>query len=67
MLGMDIRSFRKSRDLSQSALADLLGVTQSTISRFERGDLQVDARTMLALDAIAAKVPEATPAAAPVQ
>lgn len=64
MIDMDIRSFRKSRNLSQAALAEKLGVTQSTISRFESGELPLDARTKLALDAIAAVTPVASQAAA---
>lgn len=61
---MDIRSFRKDRSLSQSELAELLGVTQSTVSRLETGDLPTDARTLLALEAIAAKKPGAQERAA---
>lgn len=64
MINMDIRSFRKSRNLSQAALAEKLGVTQSTISRFENGELPLDARTKLALDAIAAATPIAAQDAA---
>lgn len=52
---MDIRTLRKDRSLSQAELAELLGVTQPTVSRLETGDLPLDARTMLALEAIAAK------------
>lgn len=64
MIGMDIRSFRKSRNLSQSALAEKLGVTQSTISRFESGELPLDPRTKLALDALAATTPVVSQVAA---
>lgn len=55
MRDMDIRTIRKARSLSQSELAALLGVTQSTVSRFETGELPIDARTALALEAISAK------------
>ena len=61
---MDIRTLWKSRGLSQSSLAELLGVTQSTVSRFESGELPIDARTALALDAIATKVPAVAQGAA---
>lgn len=43
---------RKRANLSQADLADRLGVTQSTVSRFERGELKLDTRTRLALEAI---------------
>lgn len=52
---MDIVTLRKERDLSQADLAALLGVTQPTISRLEKGQLRLDTRTALALEAIAAK------------
>jgi transcriptional regulator with XRE-family HTH domain len=32
-----LRGFRTHRDLSQQAMAELLGVTQTTISNWERG------------------------------
>lgn len=49
---MDMREARKALDLSQAELAARLGVHQTTISRFETGDLEVDARTGLALRAL---------------
>jgi transcriptional regulator with XRE-family HTH domain len=55
MQAMDIRTIRKARSLSQADLAEMLGVTQSTVSRFETGELPIDARTALALEAIAAR------------
>lgn len=57
----DIASRRKALGLSQAELAEKLGLHQSTISRFERGELALDARTMLALEALSARAP-ATPA-----
>ena len=48
----DIRSARRELGLSQTELASKLGVTQGTISRFETGDLPVDERTQLAVDAL---------------
>lgn len=44
----NIQSIRKTLGLSQSEMADRLGLHQSTISRFENGDLPLDKRTLLA-------------------
>lgn len=52
---MDIAQTRKSLGLSQTALAALLGVNQATVSRFERGELEPNARTLLALEALIAR------------
>jgi len=49
---MDLRAIRVELKLSQAALAERLGVTQATISRFESGDLKLDQRTKLAIEAI---------------
>jgi ribosome-binding protein aMBF1 (putative translation factor) len=49
---ISIREARSSLGLSQADLAAKLGVHQTTISRFETGDLPVDERTELALDAL---------------
>lgn len=43
---------RKTLGLSQAELAIKLGVHQTTVSRFETGELPVDERTSLALDAL---------------
>ncbi|WP_443025376.1 helix-turn-helix domain-containing protein [Sphingomonas sp. RB3P16] len=48
----DIRTARQTLAVTQSELAGMLGLHQSTISRFENGDLAVDERTRLALDAL---------------
>jgi transcriptional regulator with XRE-family HTH domain len=48
----DIRTIRTRLGLNQADLAKKLGLHQSTISRFERGDLPIDERTRLALDAL---------------
>lgn len=50
-----IREARKQLGLSQLDLAKKLGVTQSTVSRFETGDLAVDERTKLAVEALLMK------------
>ncbi len=52
----DIRSLRQELGFSQSELAAKLGLNQSTISRFETGELPVDERTRLALEAVTAAV-----------
>lgn len=49
-----MRDIRRQLDLTQIELAERLGVQQSTISRYERGDLPIDKRTQLALDALIA-------------
>lgn len=53
----DMKGIRTRLGLSQVALAEKLGVHQSTISRFESGDLPLDERTALALEALAARPP----------
>jgi transcriptional regulator with XRE-family HTH domain len=40
----DIAALRKRYRLTQRALADLLGTTESTVSRLERGELALDTR-----------------------
>lgn len=52
---MDIKATRQALSLTQSELAVKLGVTQATVSRFETGDLKVDDRTKLALEALVLK------------
>ena len=37
-IGAIIRSIRKSRDLSQTEMARLMGCAQNTISRYEAGE-----------------------------
>jgi transcriptional regulator with XRE-family HTH domain len=37
MIGDEIKKIRKAADLSQAALAELLGVKQAVISKWERG------------------------------
>jgi transcriptional regulator with XRE-family HTH domain len=51
----DIRSIRQQLGVTQMELADLLGLHQSTISRFEKGSLPLDERTRLALEALVAR------------
>ncbi|WP_184476348.1 helix-turn-helix domain-containing protein [Rhizorhapis suberifaciens] len=47
-----IRAIRRKIGLSQAELGAALGLHQTSISRMETGDLPVDARTKLALDAL---------------
>lgn len=49
---VDMRAIREELKLSQSELADKLGVHQTTVSRFETGELPIDKRTILALAAL---------------
>lgn len=64
----NMRDIRRQLDLTQIELAERLGVQQSTISRYERGDLPIDKRTQLALDAlIAAACPAPTKASCEVE
>jgi transcriptional regulator with XRE-family HTH domain len=46
VLGRVIASLRERRGLSQEALAEAAGITQSTLSRMERGQAQPDAYTL---------------------
>lgn len=48
----DLQTIRKALNLSQAELADKLGLHQSTISRFETGELPLDKRTLLAAQAL---------------
>ena len=51
----DIRTIRRRMGVTQIELAGMLGLHQSTISRFEKGTLPVDERTELALEALVAR------------
>lgn len=50
----DILAIRKELGLSQAEMASRLGLHQTTISRFERGELPLDRRTMLAAESLRA-------------
>lgn len=52
VMRMDIRAIRTELELSQAELAAKLGLHQTTISRFESGNLPVDERTALAVEAL---------------
>lgn len=51
----NLLSIREALGLTQAEMAEKLGLTQSSISRFERGDLTLDKRTLLAAQALLAQ------------
>ncbi len=51
----EVRSIRKRLDLSQTAFAKLIGVTQATVSRWEAGKEEPDTLRLAGIRAIAAK------------
>ena len=59
-----IQDIRRTLGLTQMELAELLGLHQSTISRFENGTLPLDERTRLALEALVARRVGESPAEA---
>jgi transcriptional regulator with XRE-family HTH domain len=48
----EVKRIRGAMGLTQQELADLLGVTQATVSRWEASKLPVDQRTLIALKAL---------------
>lgn len=48
----DIRDIRTSLGLTQAELATRLGIHQTSVSRMEKGEWPLDARTELALAAL---------------
>lgn len=52
---LDVRTVRKQLAATQTELGEMLGVNQSTISRLETGELDLDPRTRLALEALVAR------------
>lgn len=64
---IDIRLIRKDRlGLSQGELGQLLGVTQGTVSKLETGELEIDERTALAIEALVQRKLAGQPLDAPV-
>ena len=49
---IDLAAIRKEMNLTQAELAEKLGLHQTTISRFETGEMQIDKRTQLAIEAL---------------
>ena len=65
MRGMiDLRTIRRTLRMTQAEMAGRLGLHQTTISRMETGELPIDERTALALDAIQMRARPAESAAA---
>lgn len=48
-LGRRIRTWRVRRQMSQAALAELTGVTQSTLSNYENGKRDLSVSTLIRL------------------
>jgi hypothetical protein len=66
MLSMEnIRDIRRQLGLTQIEMAERLGLHQSTISRFESGELPVDKRTALAAKALLAQSSSIAPTELP--
>lgn len=57
-LGKALKRMRRLRDMKQAHLADLLGVTQSTVSRWERGTLPLAPETWATAQQILQSRPE---------
>ncbi len=47
-----IADIRRALGLSQAEMAERMGLSQSSISRFETGELPLDKRTLLAAQAL---------------
>jgi transcriptional regulator with XRE-family HTH domain len=54
MSGDDFRNIRKAMGLTQQGLAELMAVTQATISRWESGEMKIDMRTATTLRSLQA-------------
>jgi transcriptional regulator with XRE-family HTH domain len=49
-MGYELRRLRRGVRLTQTTLAELLGVTLSSVTRWERGHAMIDRRTELAIE-----------------
>ena len=56
-LGAAIRTTRNAAGITGTALADRLGIDQSTMSDYERGAVQVSVATLLRIDEALGMVP----------
>ena len=45
MIGKNLQILRKKKDLTQEALADLIGVARQTVAKWESGDSAPDLET----------------------
>lgn len=62
-VGEKIKEFRKNNKLNQSDLAKKIGVSNTSISEYERGNVNIDADTLFQLaDALNVKVDDFFPA-----
>jgi transcriptional regulator with XRE-family HTH domain len=59
MNGDDLQKFRQSHELTQQALAQLLGVAANTIARWERNERAIPPYLELALKGISKEKEEA--------
>ena len=48
-MNLKIRDIREDRDLKQKKLAELLNCTQQTYSRYETGEITIDANNIILL------------------
>lgn len=62
-IGNKIKEYRLKKKLSQADLAKLIGVTNTSVSEYERGKVNIDADTLFQIaDALEAKVDDFFPA-----
>lgn len=52
MESKDLRKIRKGLDLTQKQLAEMLGVAENTVARWERGELKIPPYLHLAMKQI---------------
>ena len=57
MTPAELRAWRTTRKLSQSRLADLLGVHWTTVQRWERAEREIPGFLGLALESLARRIP----------
>jgi transcriptional regulator with XRE-family HTH domain len=55
----DLRTFRESLGLTQSQLADALGMHVNTVACMERGEKPISGRTVAALEMLGRLMPHA--------
>jgi len=55
MTPSQLLTIRKKLDLTQTQLAKALGVTRSTVARWESGELAIERRTQLAVEHLLCK------------
>ncbi len=46
---MNLKQLRKSKDISQQQLADVIGVSQQSINKYENHNVEPDIRTLIAI------------------